>query len=323
MENNPFPFSCEFCSAEFTVKRNLTRHHRMFHHGQRVLHVCDTCGKAFSRLDSLKRHMKTHQDSSTELKPDQDNQRPTCSQCKAQFLEQKHLEKHMKLHLPKETYLCHTCGQIYHHRAKFMKHINSHRKPIPHKSSKKRVADQPLSNHAKGRRQQPNLMPMINLPPYIDPESCAAQVYREHWLDIRDRQSFGRVHRFYNFHLPNLNNEILREKAQKVFEQQSSVFKINASYGFVLCNNETNECRYFYASRNTKVLNEPALVTDKSSFQEFLDTFLKEDVLEYARTLRPNSKWVVQHITKCYIFCVLYHRSSHWPRDRSPRLCTK
>ncbi|XP_071491915.1 uncharacterized protein [Diadema antillarum] len=307
MEDVCRKFSCEFCSANFTEKKNLLRHHRVFHQEQRVLHVCDLCGKAFSRPDSLKRHMKTHQNPNN-VKTDGEDGRLTCSQCDAQFIEQKHLDEHVKTHRQRDSYLCHTCGRTYYQREKFMKHLDSHQHRTLPKAPKKRTPEQ-QGNQAKRRRVQPDLMPIIDIPPYIDPESCAAQVYRERWLDIQDRQSFGRVHRFYNFHLPNLNNESLREKAQKVFEQQSSVFKINASYGFVLCNNETNECRYFYASRNTKVLNEPALVTNKSSFQEFLDTFLKEDVLEYARTLRPNSKWVVQHITNVtfYVFCLTDH----------------
>ncbi|XP_071476573.1 uncharacterized protein [Diadema antillarum] len=307
MEDDCRRFSCEFCSADFTEKKNLLRHHRVFHQGQRVLHVCDLCGKGFSRPDSLKRHMKTHQDPNN-VKTNGEDQRLTCSQCDAQFIEQKHLDEHVKTHRLKETFLCHTCGRTYYQREKFMKHLDSHRPRTLQKTPKKRALEQ-QGNQAKRRRDRADLIPVINVPPHIDPESCAAQVYREHWLDIQDRESFGRVHRFYNFHLPNLNNEILREKAQKVFEQQSTVFKINASYGFVLCNNETNECRYYYASRNNRLFNEPALISDETSFQKFLDEFLKEDVLEYARTLRPNSKWVVQHITNVtfYVFCIKDH----------------
>ena len=152
MENHA-NFSCEFCSAKFTVKRNLLRHHRMFHQGQRILHVCDTCGKAFSRPDSLKRHMKVHQDSN-EIKTDQEVQRPTCSQCKAQFIEQKQLDEHIKTHRLKETYLCHTCGRIYSQRDTFMKHIDSHHQLTSSKSSKKRTAKQPtdFGNNALYRR---------------------------------------------------------------------------------------------------------------------------------------------------------------------------
>lgn len=148
METNSAKFCCEICIAEFTAKRNLTRHHQIFHHGQRVLNVCDTCGKGFSRPDSLQRHMKTHQDLN-EVKPGQEEQRLTCSQCKLQFLDQKQLDEHMEMHRLKKTYLCHTCGQIYHQSTKFMKHINSHRRPISPKS-KKRIADQP-THHAKSK----------------------------------------------------------------------------------------------------------------------------------------------------------------------------
>lgn len=153
MEYDSAKFSCEFCTQKFSMKKNLLRHHRTLHQEAKYMHVCDTCGKAFSRTDSLKGHMKTHQDS-TKVKPDQEDQadqRLTCSQCKSQFLEQNQFDEHMKTHRLEETYFCNrpNCGQIYHRSAKFMKHVNSHRQPILPKS-KKRVADHP-TNRTKSK----------------------------------------------------------------------------------------------------------------------------------------------------------------------------
>ncbi|XP_071492843.1 uncharacterized protein [Diadema antillarum] len=306
-------YICLTCNAEFSVRRNLTRHHRTFHQDQRVLYVCNTCGKAFGRPDSLRRHEKTQHLS--KCHSDEESQRLVCSECNAHFTTIRDLEDHKKTHYPKETYLCHTCGRVYNECKKFVKHIKSHGKQSSLTPTCKRKS--PRENQSTRRKkprcpqsdQQSDLSTDIKLPPHVDPEGCVARMYKEHWYNIKDRQSQGRVHRWYNFHLQSLDNTILKEKARKVFELQSTAFKINASYGFVLFNNETEECRYYYASRNTKIFNEPYVITNHASFEGFINTFIHEDVLEYARSLRPNSKWVVQHITNVtfYVFSLIDH----------------
>ena len=52
---------------------------------------------------------------------------------------------------------------------------------------------------------QSTLKPDFELPPHVDPDGCTAKIYRDHWNDIRDRQTPGKIHRRYNFHLPMLN----------------------------------------------------------------------------------------------------------------------
>ena len=139
MEKDAPNFLCESCNAEFTKRRNLTRHHRIFHQEHRVLYVCDTCGRAFSRLDSLKRHEKTQH--TPEVHVDQEEQRMVCSECNLQFMEEKHLEDHKSTHHPKETFLCHSCGRVYNQRDKFIKHVSSHRRHNPLTSGSKRKSN--------------------------------------------------------------------------------------------------------------------------------------------------------------------------------------
>ena len=150
MDNESPKFTCEICSAEFTKRRNLTRHHRNFHQEQRVLYICNTCGKAFTRLDTLKRHEKTQH--VPEVQVDHGEHRFVCSECNAQFIEEKHCKDHSETHHQKEIYLCHTCGRVYHQRDKFMKHVSTHSTQAPSTSVRKRKPTVDQSPHQAKRK---------------------------------------------------------------------------------------------------------------------------------------------------------------------------
>jgi hypothetical protein len=54
------PLKCDYpgCNACFAESSNLSKHKKI--HLPEAQCVCSTCGKSFSRIDQLKRHMKTH-----------------------------------------------------------------------------------------------------------------------------------------------------------------------------------------------------------------------------------------------------------------------
>ena len=145
-------YACDICSAEFTEKRSLMRHQRIFHREQRILYVCNTCGRGFSRLDSLKRHEKTQHTPEKEARHGE--KRFVCSECKAQFLEEKHLSDHRKTHYPKDTYLCHACGRVFNQHDNFTKHLRQHSREVPSTLSssarkRKHTAEQPSQLKSK------------------------------------------------------------------------------------------------------------------------------------------------------------------------------
>ena len=49
--------SCDYCGKTFHFPKDLNRHIIAVHHGTRV--ICPHCAKAYSRMDNLKRHIKT------------------------------------------------------------------------------------------------------------------------------------------------------------------------------------------------------------------------------------------------------------------------
>ena len=78
-------FACSLCTKTFSVKRNLTRH-MLTHEG--VLHKC-ICGKAFHRLDVLKKH-QVKCNEGTEKKN-------VCNLCSKSFSQKCTLTRHTKI----------------------------------------------------------------------------------------------------------------------------------------------------------------------------------------------------------------------------------
>ena len=128
--------------------------------------------------------------------------------------------------------------------------------------------------------------------------------YRNHWHQIRTR--FSRKNRlldWYNFRLSSLQPQELITHLNNIFTDQSTVFKLNVSFGFILRNNETGALQYYYASRNNEqVFEEPFQINTAADLQQVREALVNLDVLEWVRQRRPNSKWVVEQVTNITFF---------------------
>ena len=96
-----------------------------------------------------------------------------------------------------------------------------------------------------------------------------------------------------------------------IFRSQSSAFKINLSFGFILRNKISSELRYFHSSKHVsgRFLDAPHLITDAFGFQRFLDSFLEHDILSWALLQSPNSEWVCDLVTNVtfYVHLIPHH----------------
>ena len=128
--------------------------------------------------------------------------------------------------------------------------------------------------------------------------------YRRHWHQIRTRFSrHNRLSDWYNFFLTSLQPQEISNHLDDIFTDQSTVFKINVSFGFILRNNETGELQYYYASRNNEqVFEEPFQITTAADLPQVREALKNLDVLEWVRQQRPNSKWVVDTVTNVTFF---------------------
>merc|ERR1712024_376518 len=90
---------------------------------------------------------------------------------------------------------------------------------------------------------------------------------------------------------------------RKIFENQTTKFRINVSFGFVLRHKETGELRYWYPSHGGDRLRlQPPMIRHAQDFEEFLETLDTEDVLERCRQQKPDSNETVDLVTNCVVF---------------------
>ena len=92
-------------------------------------------------------------------------------------------------------------------------------------------------------------------------------------------------------------------KKQNFGCKQTSRFKINFGFGFILCNRTDGNFRYWHASNGVdRILDYPLLISNFSNFETFLNKVLEQDMLEKARRSRPNCSWVVEVVPNITFF---------------------
>ena len=149
---------CELCGKRFTKKNNLTRHvqshmnlrefkctlcdkafntkpelkyHLKLHEARRTgdtdflnRHMCQHCGKGFSKNNNLTRHVQSH----LNLREFQ------CTECDKRFNTKPELRSHQKIHDAKREgnidwlnrHMCQHCGKVFTKRNTLTRHVNSH-----------------------------------------------------------------------------------------------------------------------------------------------------------------------------------------------------
>ena len=126
----------------------------------------------------------------------------------------------------------------------------------------------------------------------------------ENWASVRTHVVNGPVQTRYNRRLASLDTRDLHDQLFLLFDQQTTAFKINCSFGFVLREKENGRLRYYHSSNNCcgRILEEPSLITNRDDFDRFLERIREPDILQWAVAQRPNSDWVCEHVTNATFF---------------------
>ena len=138
-----------------------------------------------------------------------------------------------------------------------------------------------------------------------DELSSALQDFvQENWAAIRTHVVTGPIQTRYNHRLTSLDTRDLHEPLRVLFDQQTTAFKINCSFAFILKNKTTNRLKYYHSSNNCcgRLLEEPSLITNRDDFESFLERIREPDILQWAVAQRPNSDWVCEHVTNATFF---------------------
>jgi hypothetical protein len=130
-----------------------------------------------------------------------------------------------------------------------------------------------------------------------DPETRA--LHRQHLQSIRTEEATdNRIQDRYNFTLHEMTASTFPEMVRSLFRQQSTAFKINLSFGFILRNIETGVLRYNHHSQNNaRYFDVPHLIRTEEDLERFLEELSRHDTLEYIRQQRPDTKWVIHLLT--------------------------
>ena len=109
---------------------------------------------------------------------------------------------------------------------------------------------------------------------------------------LADDRTDDPVQQVYNFPTDNnLDVQDLINQAQEIFEQQSSSFKLNISFGVILYNIETREFRYFKPYNSDFVFTRPISITRVEDLENLRDEIMNLDILTHILTQRPNTKF--------------------------------
>ncbi|CRK98347.1 CLUMA_CG011707, isoform B [Clunio marinus] len=119
LHNNIF-YYCDLCPSRFKGKHELRCHMDAIHLGRKD-HICQICGKAFSRDKTLRQHLMYHL-----------NERNiVCEVCGFKTVNRPKMARHMKSHTGERNYECSICGKRFlysYNVTAHIKHVHYHEK---------------------------------------------------------------------------------------------------------------------------------------------------------------------------------------------------
>ena len=220
-----------------------------------------------------------------------------CATCGRGFTRRDHLVRHSSRCRPK-PFVCATCNSSFGRKQELDRHVKTVKCLFP---------PQPGPSAPKRRRIALNEDP-LSPPPVeqLDDElsSDLQDAVRDNWGSIRTHVVHGPIQTRYNHRLSSLEMRDSHEQLRVLFDQQTTSFKINCSFAFILKEKQSGRLKYYHSSNNCcgRYLEEPSLIGNRADFDQFLERIREPDILKWAIAQRPNSDWVCEMATNVTFF---------------------
>ena len=223
----------------------------------------------------------------------------TCATCGRAFTRRDHLQRHASRCRPK-PFTCDVCHSGFTRKWDLDQHkrtVQCGGPPQPGPAPKRRRIVASLN-------EDPVLAVPVEHTANDELSSAIRDFVQENWGSIRTYVARGPVQTRYNHRLTTMDTRELQEPLRQLFEEQTTSFKVNLSFGFILKQKVTGRLRYYHSSNNCcgRLLEEPSLITNRGDFDSFLERIREPDILQWAIAQRPNSDWVCELVTNVTFF---------------------
>ena len=152
--------------------------------------------------------------------------------------------------------------------------------------------------------EDPVLAPPVEHAANDELSSALQDAVRDNWGSIRTYVTQGPVQTRYNHRFTTPDMRVLKEPLGELFDEQTTAFKVNLSFGFILKQKVTGRLRYYHSSNNCcgRYMEEPSLITNRADFESFQERIQEPDLLNWAVSQRPNSDWICEMVTNVTFF---------------------
>ena len=222
-----------------------------------------------------------------------------CTTCGRAFTPRPNLQRHASGCRPK-PFVCDVCRRSFTRERNLDRHkrtVQCGGPPQPGPAPKRR-------RNVASLNEDPVLAVPVEHADNDELSSAIRDFVHENWASVRTHVVNGPVQTRYNHRLTSLDTRDLHDQLFLLFEEQTTAFKVNVSFGFILKQKATSRLRYYHSSNNCcgRYLEEPSLITNRDDFESFLERIRESDILQWAVAQRPNSDWVCEHVTNATFF---------------------